>query len=78
MDTKSKSNNKFSFLIAGGMIVLSIIVFIAFYPALKKQAMSYYTGELRSDQLLKQFYQSNLVLYKSMLDKIQQKEVSYP
>ncbi len=78
MDTKSKSSNKFSFLMAGVMIALSIIVFVAFYPALKKQAMGYYTGELRSDQLLKQFYQSNLVLYKSMLDKIQQKEVSYP
>lgn len=78
MDTKSKSSSKFSFLMAGGMIALSIIVFAAFYPALKKQAMGYYTGELRSDQLLKQFYQSNLVLYKSMLDKIQKKEVSYP
>lgn len=78
MDTKSKSSKKFSFLIAGAMIALSVIVFIAFYPALKKQAMNYYTGELRSDQLLKQFYQSNLVLYKSMRDKTRQQEVSYP
>lgn len=78
MDTKSKSSKKFSFLMAGSMIALSIIVFIAFYPVLKKQAMNHYTGELRSDDLLKQFYQGNLVLYKSMLDKTQQKEVTYP
>lgn len=62
---------------AGIMVALSVIIFLAFYPALKKQAMNYYTGELRSDQLLKQFYQSNLILYKSMLDKTRQEEVPY-
>ncbi|MDE7286321.1 MAG: HAMP domain-containing histidine kinase, partial [Lachnospiraceae bacterium] len=33
--------------------------------------------ELRSDHFLKQFYWSNLILYKSMLDKTQQEAVPY-
>ncbi len=77
LDTKSKSSKKFSFLMAGAMVALSVAIFMSFYPVLKKLAMNYYTGELRSDQLLKQFYQSNLILYKSMLDKTQQEEIPY-
>ncbi|MDE5910430.1 MAG: HAMP domain-containing histidine kinase [Lachnospiraceae bacterium] len=77
MDTKSKSSKKFSFLAAGAIVALSVVVFIAFYPVLEKQAMEYYTGELRSDHFLKQFYWSNLILYKSMLDKTQQEAVPY-
>ncbi len=77
LDTKSKSSKKFSFLAAGAIVALSVVVFIAFYPVLEKQAMEYYTGELRSDHFLKQFYWSNLILYKSMLDKTQQEAVPY-
>lgn len=77
LDTKSKSSKKFSFLAAGCLIALAVVIFMAFYPALKKEAANYYTDRMRSDQLLKQFYQSNLVLYKDLLDKTKNAEADY-
>lgn len=77
MDTKSKSSNKVSFLTAGIWIALSVIVFMAFYPVFKREAANYYTDILRSDQLLQQFYQSDLVLYKGVWDKRVQGQTDY-
>lgn len=77
LDTKLKSSKKFSFLIAGSIVILAAVAFIAFYPVLGKQAASYYTDGLRGSDLLRILYQSNLVLYKSMLDKTEKEEVSF-
>lgn len=77
MDTRSKSSHKFSFLIAGILVIVSVVALLAFYPVLKQQAGSYYSGMLRNDRFLKQLYQLNLVLNKNMQDKALQEEVSY-
>lgn len=77
LDTKSKSSNKISFLTAGIWIALSVMAFMAFYPVFKREAANYYTGILRSDQMLKQFYQSDLVLYKDLRDKRTQGTMDY-
>lgn len=57
--------------------MLAAVVFIAFYPVLEKQSASYYTDSLRGNDLLRILYQSNLVLYKSILDKTEKEEISY-
>ena len=77
MDIKSKSNKKFSYLMALVWVMLAAAVFLAFYPVLKVQASYYYTDQLKSDQLLRQMYQGNLVLYKNMLGRTGQEDVSY-
>ncbi len=77
MDIKSKSNKKFSYLMALVWVMLAAAVFLAFYPVLKEQASYYYTDQLKSDQLLRQMYQGNLVLYKNMLGRTGQEDVSY-
>lgn len=77
MDTKSKDSKKFSYLMALIWVMLASAAFLAFYPVLKEQASRYYTGQLKSDQILWQMYQGNLVLYKSMLERTGQENVSY-
>ena len=58
-------------------VMLAAAAFLAFYPVLKEQASCYYTDQLKSDRLLQQMYQGNLVLYKNMLERTGQKDVSY-
>lgn len=77
MDTKSKSSKGFSFLMALLWIMLAVAAFLAFYPALKEQASNYYTDQLKSDDLIRQMYQGNLVLYKRMLERTGQEDVSW-
>lgn len=76
MDTKLKSSKKFSFIIAGSLVALAVIFFMAFYPALQKQAGQYSTDLLRNEAILQGFYQSNLVFYRNIQEKTGQKEVS--
>ena len=77
LDTKSKNSKKFSFAAAGVVVMLAVAAFMACYPLFEKQAANYYTDPLRSAELLQHFYKSNLVFYKSMLDKVQGGENSY-
>lgn len=77
LDTKSKNSKRFSFIAAGVLTAVAVIIFMAFYPALEKQTGQYSTDILRNEAMLQKFYQSNLVFYKSLLEKVQQKEISY-
>ena len=77
MATKLKSSKAYSFLLAAGAVTAAVAVFLAFYPAFGEQAANYYTDSLRGEELLGSFYRSNLVLYKSLLDKAGGEEVKY-
>lgn len=77
MDTKSKNSKKSGFLLAGALVAIATAIFLAFYPAMGKQADLYYSDYFKSDQFLYNFYQANLVLYKQMLDKTGQPDISY-
>ena len=77
MDIKSKNNKRFSFCAAGVLIALAVAVLLAFYPVLGKQASEYYTDHLKGGQLLTAMYRSNLVLYKNVVDKREQRDVPY-
>ncbi len=77
LDAKTKKSDKFSFLTAGALVALAVAVFIGFYPTFKRQASVYYTDFFRSSLFLQNFYQSNLVLYKNMVDKRQQTDTDY-
>ncbi|MCM1136250.1 MAG: ATP-binding protein [Clostridium sp.] len=77
MDTKLKSSKKFSVLAAAMLVAAATVVFLAFYPAIGKQADRHYSEYLKSGQFLFSMYQGNLVLYKQMLDKTGTAEVSY-
>lgn len=70
LDTKLKNNKRFSFIIAGILVALAVLIYMASYPVLKKQMAQYYTDSVRSNELLYQIYQSNLVLYKDIFDKV--------
>ncbi len=77
MDIKSKSSKKFSYLIAIILVLLSVASYIAMYPVFEKRADNYYTDVLHSEQFLYEIYQSNTVLYKDMVEKVQGKTVRY-
>ena len=77
LDTKSTGSKKFSFIAAGGIVIACAIVFMCFYPSLEKKAAGYNSVALREEQMLVQFYQANLALNKSVLEKSRQEQVRY-
>lgn len=77
MDTKLKSSKKFSFIIAGTLIALAVIAYMACYPVCKGQINSYFSESFRNEQLLYCIYQSNLVLYKDISDKAEKTNYSF-
>lgn len=77
MDIKSKSSKKFSFMTAGILIALSVIIFMMLYPVYEKRAAGFFTDRLYSDNFLQKIYQSNFVLYKDLRDKIDQTNYNY-
>ena len=77
LDTKSTGSKKFSFIAAGGIVIACAIVFMCFYPSLEKRAAGYNSVALREEQMLVQFYQANLALNKSVLEKSRQEQVRY-
>lgn len=78
LDTKSKNSKKFSFMIAGISVGLAVMVYMACYPVFKNQVSSHYTsGTIMNEQLLEKMYESNLVLYKDILDKAEEQSYSY-
>ena len=77
LDTKSKNSKKFSFIIAGISVGLAVIVYMACYPVFKNQVSSHYTSGTINVQLVEKMYESNLVLYKDILDKAEERSGSY-
>ncbi|MBO5112452.1 MAG: HAMP domain-containing histidine kinase [Lachnospiraceae bacterium] len=68
MDTKSKNSKKFSLVIAGTLIILAAVIFMAFYPVFYERASRYEENILQSDGFLEQLYEANFVLYKEMAE----------
>lgn len=68
MDTKSKNSKKFSLVIAGTLIILAAVIFMAFYPVFDRKAAQYDEDILQSDSFLEQLYQANFVLYKDLAE----------
>jgi len=58
-------------------VMLAVAVFLAFYKGLGKEASHYYTNQFKSDEWIQQMYQGNLVLYRDMLERKGQGNVSY-
>ncbi|MDE7331126.1 MAG: HAMP domain-containing histidine kinase [Lachnospiraceae bacterium] len=77
MDTKLTGSKKFSFAAAGVIVIICAIVFMAFYPSLEKRAAGYSSVALRDEDMLVQFYQANLVLNKSVMEKSRQEHVKF-
>ena len=48
MDTKSKNSKKFSLVIAGTLIILAAVIFMAFYPVFDRKAAQYDEDILQS------------------------------
>ena len=68
MDTKSRNSEKLSFMIAGVLIILAAVIFMAFYPVFDERASRYEENILQSDGFLEQLYEANFVLYKEMAE----------
>ena len=77
MDTKLKNNKKASVVIAAAVIIISAIIFTLFYPTFKKEADRYYTESFPEDYFIENLYKSNYVLYKDLVDKVDQTNVNY-
>lgn len=77
MDTKSTGSKTFSFMAAGVIIIACAIAFMCFYPSLEKRAAGYQSVALREEDMLVQFYQANLALNKSVLEKSRQEQVKF-
>lgn len=77
LDIKSTGSKKFSFVAAGVMVIICSAVFMGFYPSLEKKAAGYNSVILRNEDMLVQFYQANLVLNKSVLEKSRHEQITY-
>ena len=52
ISTKSKNSKKFSLVIAGTLIILAAVIFMAFYPVFDRKAAQYDEDILQSDSFL--------------------------
>lgn len=77
MDTKSKNSNRFGFLVAGILVLLAVLVYLAGYPIFRGQIDSYLSQSMKNSQLLEQIYKSSRVLYKDIRDRSEKKNHSY-
>ena len=77
MDIKLKSNRKMGLLIAGIVTALFAGGFMALYPVFEEKAQGYERDKLKSDEFLQSLYCSNYVLYKDMIEKVEQTNYSY-
>ena len=68
MDIKSKNSKKFSLVIAGMLIILAAVIFMAFYSAFDERASRYEENILQADGFLEQLYEANFVLYKELAE----------
>lgn len=77
MDTKSKNSKRFSFIVAGILVELAVFIYMAYYPFFQKRIHEYFSVSITNERLLEQIYQSNLVLYKDMYERVGGKTGSF-
>lgn len=77
MDTKSKNSNGFGFLVAGILVLLAVLAYLASYPIFRGQIDNYLSRSMKNSQLLEQIYKSSRVLYKDIRDRSEKKNHSY-
>lgn len=77
MDIRLKSNKKIGLVIVGVITALFAGGFMTLYPTFEEKALEYQTDELKSDDFLQSLYCSNYVLYKDMMEKVEQTDYNY-
>lgn len=77
MDTKLKNNKKVNLIIVAVMIALFAAGFMALYPVFEKRAALYEEDGLQSERFLECLHQSNYVLYKDIVEKVEESSISY-
>ncbi len=77
MDTNWKSNRRISFLVAGLVVLIATVIYMAMIPSFNKQALQYDRELLQSWETLEKFYQANVVLYQDLQELIQGRELSF-
>lgn len=77
MDIKLKNNKSIGLLIAGIITALFAAGFMALYPSFEEKAQEYQLDGLQGEELLHGMYCSNYVLYKDIMEKVNQTKYSY-
>lgn len=77
MDTKSTGSKRFSFLIAGALILIASVGYFMLYPVFQKQAAAYDIDALSSQNFLYKLYCGSCVLYKDITEAVTGEKVDY-
>ena len=77
MDTRSTNSKRFSFLIAGLLVVVASAVFLMMYPFFQEKAAEHEVDALSSDSFLTELYQGSCVLYKDITETVMGEATDY-
>lgn len=77
LDTKSTGSKKFSFLIAGALILIASAGYFMMYPVFQKQAAAYDIDTLSSSTFLDKLYSGSCVLYKDITEAVTGEKAQY-
>lgn len=77
LDTKWKNNNRRSFFIASGIVLILTVIFMSLFPFFRKQAENEFKDPFTESSFVKMLYESSYIQYKYLRERVDQRTYSF-